>query len=218
MVYDGGVLFLSLFKWNWENSPYSSYGKNIIIMFIIIILISSVILLCIVKYKKMIKYRILNIDLLQILLSIFLFCISLLLLKGLRISSSKDMIIAVTIILISFLVFIKNFILYLSNYKKIILNIFVFIFFIFSFNSILNINKSNFNFIGLNTSPYLYNLESWRAFIDGYSYDHALKKIMYSRYINDNIWNSLFFWSKNTKSVKKLLKQIDIEDNQLYKY
>ena len=216
MVYDGGVLFLSLFKWNWENSPYSSYGKNVIIMGAVITLIVIIMFIYFFKYKKLIKNKISNTNLLKILLSIFLLVISLFLLKGLRISSNKDLIIAATIILISLLMFIKTIILYLSNCKKIVLNIFIFILFILSLKYILNIYKNDFDFIGFNDNTYFYNLEYWKTYINAYNYDPTLQKIMDNTYTNDNIWNSLFFWSKNTKNIKNLLKQINIKNNQIY--
>ena len=230
------IIFLSLLLPEKLNSIiYAylfSYGggstimwKNINNYYLIILLIFIVVLSFVFiryfnifyKYIRKLIYLVINLNILKIILSISLIFLSLFLGKFFR-NDEKDIILSTTIYIISFFIVYRT-ILDLEKYRKLFLTLLMVILFIYS---VININKFNDynsklvknhqNFV--DKSAYIYTQSEWKYLSYGLN-ALQIANIMNKSYNTDELWDSVFYWSKNVQMLKRLIKQVEIKNNSL---
>ena len=180
----------------------------ILILFYFIFIVSFIIISFISKKKTIIQYKIQSFIikrflLIKNILSTALFLFSFLIFNKLLRQDEKDILILYSILLVSFFIFYKH-LLCIKRYRFISIFILLIIIMFHSFNSIDNFIKYNDLLIGNHEvnrgSSFIFTLPEW--------------KMVYNKY-TDQSWDSIFFWSRNVKQVRRLLKQIQITDNSL---
>ncbi|MEI0610566.1 hypothetical protein, partial [Brachyspira pilosicoli] len=188
-------------------SSHVGASTNAIKYLLFIFAFLLIMLFTLVKNKnKIIK----NVFITKILLSIILVFISFIFTKILR-NTNYDTPISYSIFYISLSVLIGN--LFITKYRTILfLPLLIFIIFT-SFTGILNLKDYidyKYNFIGYNGigSANNYYLKGWRL-LDYYNGE------LVTPYSSDEEWRYMFDWSRDTKSIKRLLKNVRISNNEL---
>ena len=201
----GSILALTNMK---SHTSYAISGiKYLSFVFIFITLTAFLIISNIKIFINIIKNNLYC----KIILSIILIITSFIFIKVLR-SSIYDQIISYSILMISIFIFVYN----LTEYKKYkyILIIFLFLSLGFiSFNNIVYVYAKKYyqhptNRI-MSTSGNRYNYKAWKTTSKKFT-DLLLKK-----YNSDEMWFYTLNWSKDTKKLNRLLKQINIKNNNL---
>ena len=167
----------------------------------------SIVLFILIKNKnKIIK----NVFITKILLSVILVFISFIFTKILR-NTNYDTPISYSIFYISLSVLIGN--LFMTKYRTILFFPFLIFIILSSFAGILNLKDyidNKYNLIGYNGigSGNNYYLKGWRV-LDYYNGE------LITSYSSDEEWTYMFNWSRDTKSIKRLLKNVRISNNEL---
>ena len=222
-TYGGGNILAALTY----NIRYIKEAQKILMLLVISGIFSiSIIILSIRFYKKIINKILSNIVLIRTLLSILLIIISFIFIKALRSESTiKDAIISYTILYASILIVFRNIILYLKydKIKNTLIIIFIIISSIISLKYIINIHNNNIAYAShhKNDNESYYNLEHWKqrginGWIGNYKDSYIMGNLFTNRYSNAEIWNGVFFWSRNIQNTKKLLKQVIVNNNNVY--
>lgn len=214
------IIYSYLFSYGGGSTiMYSNTNNHYLIIALISIVVLSFIFIIFFnifyRYMRKLIYLVKNLNILKIILSVLLILLSLFLDKFLR-NDEKDTILSSTMYIISFFIFYKS-LFDLLKCRKLLLILFIFI---LSVYSVININKFNdykprlLQDLNLDKSAYVYTQTEWKNVSYGLNASQIVN-IMNKVYSTDELWDSVFYWSKNVQMLKRLLKQVEIKNNSL---
>ncbi|WP_085168723.1 hypothetical protein [Brachyspira hyodysenteriae] len=220
LLRNGNNIFIDTYMYSfmWGNSLFSLFREKEIYLYIFASIMIVVTIISIININKIIKLLspLIEKKMINIILSLLLIPFCIVSYKILR-NDEKDSIISFSIIILSFFIIYKN-IINISKYKKYLIYILFIITGIYSGYNIYNfVNYNKYlsnNGVHVDKSSFIYDQDAWKNAVFGPSGLYYFN-IIKDKYKTEESWNTAFYWARNAKQVRRLLKQVEITNNSL---